>query len=738
MKIQYSLRPAFQSLVAISLCVFPLVVSAQPRRSPRLNAATDIVIDLQFSPDGRTLAIARGSRDEQRVELWDVPEGTLRLAIKGFDGPVWSLSFSPDGRTLVTASGGIHPEKVADKPTRHSGKSFTELKWWDVKTGEFKQRREFTEEDLVRIVAAYSPDGRALATAENRMPISFPSVDVGGTAASSVATLRPGIATFARAAMSETRIELVDAATGEVSLKLKNKFAGPQVPFLLPYLVRREDMRSLPPAQLMTPPVFSPDGKMIAAWNISEIKLWSSTTGDELLKFKNLKGNVSSVAFSPDNSLLAAAIVHISFKDRYPVDFKSEIRIWETATGTPLPAIPLTTNTVSTLIFAANGQQFLVGGLVMDGEHRYPSMELVDLKSGSLGRLRGKDESNGGTSIRVAPDGDLMAFQTDASTVRLLSTRDWRTVCTLGGPKESGSDDALVRRFLLSVKSVEAVAFLGDGKTIVGEIEAGGIKVWDTRTGEVKKTLGREAETGPIAAIASGGNPVADIAADEQVRLWSLETGEPQIVLPAKSRASAVALSGNGRILAAALGKTISLTETSDLTSQRHIEDVGNITTLGLSSDGKLLAAATSEGAVAIWDGQRAQIKSKIAAHGPVTGLQFGAQDRLLAVGSKDGTVAVWNTETGQVIFENRKHTSAVNAIAFSRDGMLLATGSDDRKAIIWEVNGGKARHTLSGHDLAVTSIAFSPDASTLAVGTGNASVVLWQVEKGKLDRVLK
>jgi WD40 repeat protein len=733
MKVQDLLRLAFGSLVAINLCLFPFLVSAQGRRSPRINAATDIVIDLQFSPDGRTLAIARGSRDEQRVELWDVPEGTLRQAIKGFDGPIWSLSFSPDGRTLVTASGGIHPDKVAEKPTRHSGKSFTELKWWDVRTGDFKQRREFSDEDLVSIGAAYSPDGRVLATVENRVPITLASVDMPGTAADGRPDFRPNLSSLRRAASFESRVELIDAGTGDLTLKFKDKFVGAQ----LPLFFRGVDPRLRLPLPPVRTPLFSPDGKLVAAWHLGEVKLWSSDTGAEVLKLKNLKGAVTSVAFSPDSSLVAAAIVTTYFKDHRPVEVKSQIRIWELATGNLQTAVPISTHAVSSLIFAGNGQQLLIGGLVRENDHEYATMELADLKSGSLGKLIARDESHA-SSIRVSSDGQFMAFQTDASTVRILSTRDWRTLCTLGEATEFGSESALVRRFLVSVKSVEAVAFLGDGKTVAGEIEGSGIKVWDTRTGELKKTVGREAETGSIAAIAAGGNAVAEITPDEQVRLWSLETGVPQTVLPAKSRASAIALSGDGTVLAASVGQSITLTDARDLTRQRRIAEVGNITALALSIDGKLLATATSEGVVTIWDTQREQMRLKITAPGPVTVLQFGTQDRLLAVGSKDGTLAVWNSESGQMNFESRKHAASLNAIAFSKDGTLMATGSDDRKAIIWEVAGGKARRTLSGHDLAVTSIAFSPDASLLAVGTGNASVVLWQVEKGKLDRVLK
>lgn len=726
------MRPAFGLLVAITVCLFSSVVSAQGPRSPRVNTATDIVIDLQFSPDGRTLAVARGSRDEQRVELWELPEGTLRQAIKGFDGPIWSVSFSPDGRTLVTASGGFHPAKVAEKPNKRSGRSFTELKWWDVKSGDFKQRREFAGEDLMSIGAAYSPDGHILATVENRMPIML-SNDLLGSAENRGPGRSAGNLRLQRATMSESHVQLVDSLTGDVTLKLKNKFSGPEAPLF----AAREDVRSaFPWIRSVKPPVFSPDGKLIAAWNASEVKVWN-LNGDEILKLKDFKGNVSAVAFSPDSGLLAAVIIRTYFKDRHPIDFKSEIHIWGTATGTAQQVIPLSMSTASSLIFAPNGQQFLVGGMVVDGDHRHASMELVNLKSGSLGKLIGKDDSNG-SAIRVSPDGELMAFQTDVSTVKLLSTRDWRILCNLGAESEAVSDSALVRRFLVSVKSVEAVAFLADGKSIAGEIEGGGIKVWDARTGETKKTVAREAETGSIAAIAAAGNRVAEIAADESVRVWSVESGETRTARLAKSKPSAIALSGDGEILAVSAGKTIYLSGPRNSDSQRTVTDAGDIVSLGLSLEGKSLAAASSEGVVTVWNLSQEKITLRVNAHAAVTGLRFGSGDRLLAVGCNDGTVSVWNTESGQVVFEGRKHTSAVNAIGFSKDGTLMATGGDDRKAIIWEVSGGKVRHTLGGHDLAVTSIAFSPDASTLAVGTGNASVVLWQVEKGKLDRILK
>ena len=99
-----------------------------------MTGLTDVIYAVRFSPDSQTLAIARGSRDDYRVELWDTTTGNLRHTIKGFDGAIWSISFAPDGRTLVTASGGFHRNRIAEKPSVHDGRSFTELKWWDAKT----------------------------------------------------------------------------------------------------------------------------------------------------------------------------------------------------------------------------------------------------------------------------------------------------------------------------------------------------------------------------------------------------------------------------------------------------------------------------------------------------------------------------------------------------------------------------------------------------------------------------
>jgi WD40 repeat protein len=704
-------------------------IFAQTGRSQRLLAEpADAINAIQFSPDGSTLAIAWGGRDDNRVELWDTQTGNLRHTIRGFDGPVWSVSFSPDSGALVTGSGGTHKEKVAEKLRRQTGRWFTELKWWDAQTGDLINQFELPAKEVMSINAAYSPDGRVLAVVENRLTLGLADLNYAVGSAAVSDALRRRIVN-SRSGYMASRLTLVDPRTGEPRLKLKDGYNAVQVPMFQSRL--RGDALTLNAVVRLRPPVFSPDGQLLAAWKPNEARVWNSANGAEVIKINKFKGELVALAFSPDGRLIAGAIAKVTVKDNQ-VEFSTEIRIWEVAGGAPKQIFPSSTHSISSLSFANNSAQLLIGGLQFVNDRPYASMELMDLEAGSVGKIVAKDEGNI-SSIALSPDGETLAFQTDATTVKLLTTRGWRTKHTLS-PDDSRAGASL-GRFLVSVKTVPAVAFLADGAMVAGAIEEGGIKIWDARTGEAKRVLAQEAETGNVAAISRNGATVAEVSAEHAVRVWDLESGISKKATD--NKASAIGLSGDGQTLAVAESRRILIMNTGDLKVRRVIEGFESpISFIVLSSDGKNVAAALN-GLVKIWRTDDGALSQTIAAGGEVSALQFGPRDRI-AIGRKDGSAGLWSISRGTINFELRKHTAAVNAIAFSDDGSLIATGGDDRTAVIWESSSGKSQRTLKGHDLAITSLAFSPNGMLLAVGSGNASVVLWQVEKGKLDRVLK
>jgi len=697
-----------------------------------VTGLTDVIYAVRFSPDSQTLAIARGSRDDYRVELWDTTTGNLRHTIKGFDGAIWSISFAPDGRTLVTASGGFHRNRIVEKPSVHDGRAFTELKWWDAQNGELRQRVELPGEDLVSVAALYSPNGKMLAAFEQRAEPRLTMIDSRSPLGDPDNLMRNPIR---RSILYAADLKLLDAATGDVTLKLKGEFSGGEMPVSMRGYSRTDFAAFV--NQRRDPLVLSPDGQIVAAWNSAEIRLWSSTTGEELRKLKNFKGRLAAVMFSPDSRTLAGAITKLSFKKNRP-DFKSEVRTWDVATGAARQVVPVSTQSASSLAFALNGQQLLIGGLEREEMRSFATLELADLQSGSLGKLIGKDEGTV-SSIALAPNGGMLAFQTDASTVNLVDARDWKIKHTFDANSDGELHNTATGRFLLTVKNVLALAFSSDGKTLAGEIEQGGIKLWDTRTGEVRKHLDEREGQPTLIEISSDAKTVAEVRDDETLSWRNTVSGDETILAEHDPSISALGVSADGKMLAVAHHDRITVLDVATRKSKATLMAQGkDLKRLAFSADGERLASSSDDGTIDVWSIERKQMLITLNTTGRVTALRFAPGGKSLASASEDGTVKCWDLQTGALNLQLKKHSATVNAIAFSPDGTMMATGGDDRTAIIWDPVSGKSRRTLKGHDLTVTSLAFSPDGDLLAVGSGNASVVLWDARSGKLNRVLK
>lgn len=64
----------------------------------------------------------------------------------------------------------------------------------------------------------------------------------------------------------------------------------------------------------------------------------------------------------------------------------------------------------------------------------------------------------------------------------------------------------------------------------------------------------------------------------------------------------------------------------------------------------------------------------------------FSPNSKLLASASSDGTVRLWDSITGKQICRYNRHSSSVRSIAFSPDSRHLASGSSDWTVRMWSV----------------------------------------------------
>src|SRR5262249_10857356 len=121
-----------------------------------------------------------------------------------------------------------------------------------------------------------------------------------------------------------------------------------------------------------------------------------------------------------------------------------------------------------------------------------------------------------------------------------------------------------------------------------------------------------------------------------------------------------------------------------------------------------------------------------------VGAVAFSPDGKLLASASGDNTVRLWDTSSGEAKQTLAGHSSSVRAVAFSPDGKLLASTSDDNTVRLWDTSSGEAKQTLAGHSVRVGAVAFSPDGKLLASASDDNTVRLWDASSGEAKQTLE
>jgi WD40 repeat protein len=369
------------------------------------------------------------------------------------------------------------------------------------------------------------------------------------------------------------------------------------------------------------------------------------------------------------------------------------------------------------MAFTPDGKALAAAATDQKEQEILHSVKFWDLASGEEIRQIKVPGNAAVSAVAIAPGGNLLAYGS-GGTVHLREADTGKEVHQLKAPD----------------RSVLALVFSPDGKTLVARCRNQRVGLWETESGKELRQLGD---------------------AEPAQRAGTLN------FVPGSSgpETRALAISPDGKLLAAAAGSTVRLWETATgkelpLTDGHRQAPL----MIALSKDGKTVVSWGADRVVRGWEAASGKVLGSFPAPAGTTMAAFSADGRIVALANGDNTIRLHESATGKELHRLRAHEGGTAALAFTPDGNVLASrGSADGTIRLFDVTkGAEVRQIIlrQGNAPAVPGViviggpprasrgtgpglAFSPDGGLLvatAPGTdrlGNALVLL-DVATGK------
>jgi WD40 repeat protein len=596
------------------------------RLASRFPGHDYFVYDLDFSPDGQTLASAGF---DGKICLWNLKAGTLARTLR-----------DPNKETAGPWSEGAPMPAARFRPATGSTTSYL----------------------------AYTTRGRSVQTVGWPSSAAFDTLTAGAQPRD-LAFDRGG-ATLA-VSWSDGNVRVHDGATGALrrvvdcgtrtSREFYRRIALAPAGNILAtegpdHTVQVHDITSDAPPRLIGRQrgtirgfAFSPDGRILAsASEDRSAKLWDVENGHELMTLQGHTSKVVCLAFSPDGHLIATA------------GDDGTLRLWDAQTGRPLMVLEPEVGNLQAIVFSPDGRRLAAA---------CADIVVYDLIGGEERSIAVR--GNWVNDLAYHPTLPILAVKTRDPEVEIWD---------LGASRE--------RKPYVAAFETAMLAFSPDGRHLAitprwrfnPTLEGPPLLLLDAKTGE------RRAEfPGAFfcnACFDASGTRLATGEVDGRIRVRDVASG--RVVCEAKHSGTVSGLAflgAGGQLVASELGGALVEVDANGGGAVPRAVFPGGIASLVGSPDRARIALIDLTGRVRFARFPRFQIDAELprdqvspAASGYDIVLTMSRDGRWLATAA-DHLVALWDAHTLRKRFNLPPHESLVAALAFASDSSTLAVG---------------------------------------------------------------
>ena len=457
-------RPALLALLLVQVASAahaapPGPAVALPLKRSTLAAHSDFVSGLAFSPEGERLISASA---DKTIAVFDTKTGKELARRKDHPDAIFALACSPTGNEAFVAGGkfeGASPAALS-KIDIAAKRLVTGLR-------EGALLEAYTGHDAAVVSMALSFDGATLATGDLTSVVRFWKTGTGSAGHMD-----------ANDANLVNDIENLTKSTDALIAKINAKEKGQTGPVNLPESAPLAELRVPGPALALA---FSSDQKYLAvAPGDNTVLLYDAATRELTRKLEGHQGKVLALAFRHGTHQLASGSAD------------KTVKLWDADAGAVLQTFAGSEGAVFALAFLADGHRLASGG-------KDSQVRVWDLATAKLSYAL-PEPTGYVRSLAVDRGGRMLAAGTKSGTISLYRLPFGRDLEAAAAVFTSSAKNAYGTQLVVDTGEhtdrVSQVLFTKDGKQIITGSWDKTVRVWDSASGEMLRTIRLPAYSG--------------------------------------------------------------------------------------------------------------------------------------------------------------------------------------------------------------------------------------------------